>query len=294
VELKNYRRGVFKLTDTTPFVDSENYHDLLKKSGDFKYSQISTKLNEDGYCIVDLEIDNQLIDRVNVDIEKEIIKNSYKKNAEAFHYNESPRIVEGWKFSEAIKKIVLNKKLSDILTFCYKSNPIPISTINFVRGAEQPQHSDEFHFGSIPHRYLTGCWIALEDVTEKCGPLSIVKGSHKLPIFSFEQIGVKIPKTESEFKKAYTMYEDWVREEIDKHNLCLETPLLKKGQTLIWLSNTLHGSEKIKAPSTTRKSLVIHFHYERCEKIFFPTYSNLAKARYVPRNINSLDIRNTF
>ena len=51
----------------------------------------------------------------------------------------------------------------------------------------------------MPHGYLTGVWIALENIHKDSGPLSIVKKSHKLPLFSFEKIGLSIPKSEKEF-----------------------------------------------------------------------------------------------
>jgi hypothetical protein len=87
------------------------------------------------------------------------------------------------------------------------------------------------------------------------------------------------------------MYEDWVRGQIEKNNLKIVTPKLKKGQCLVWLSNVLHGSYEIKDRSLSRKSLVVHYHYEACKKIFFPSYSNLEKKRFVPRQLNDLDIR---
>ena len=95
-----------------------------------------------------------------------------------------------------LKKIATLDTITNFLKEAYKSEPIPFSTINFVKGTEQPLHSDEFHFGSIPHRYLSGCWIALEDIDSDSGPLSIAVKSHKLPIFSFEMLNINVPKSE--------------------------------------------------------------------------------------------------
>jgi ectoine hydroxylase-related dioxygenase (phytanoyl-CoA dioxygenase family) len=282
LELNNYRY---------PFVDSPFYKSLRSKNYNKKHSQLCDELNETGYCVVDFNIPEDLIDQANVDIRESIEKNNIKLNSSAYHYNESPRIVEAWKTSNAIKKIASNKKISDFLSYCYQSEAIPFSTINFVKGTEQPLHSDEFHFGSIPHRYLTGCWIALEDISPDSGPLSIAEGSHKLPIFSFESLGLSIPKSPEEFKEYYTIYEDWVREIIKSNNLKISTPILKKGQVLVWLSNTLHGSYEIKDKSLTRQSLVVHFHYEKCERIFYPSYSHLEKGKFIPRSLKDLDIR---
>ena len=37
--------------------------------------------------------------------------------------------------------------------------------------------------------------------------------------------------------------------------------------------------------------MAIHFHYEDCEKIFYPSYSNVEKGKFIPRSISDLDIR---
>jgi len=275
----------------SPFVESPFYKKLAKTFDHREYSAYTDKLHEDGYCVIDLELSMDVIDQANKDIDDAVLRKSFKKNSSAYHYNDSPRIVEGWKDSKSIKEIATNPKLLDFLGYSYQSEPIPFSTINFLKGTEQPLHSDEFHFGSIPHKYLTGCWIALEDIDPDSGPISIAVGSHKLPLFSFEMIGLGIPRTEADFKSSYTMYEEWVREMLQSQSIRIETPELKKGQCIVWLSNTLHGSYAIKNKSLSRKSIAIHYHYEKCEKIFFPSYSNLEKGKYVPRSLKDLDIR---
>jgi len=272
-----------------PFVESPFLYKMIDKSEE--YSDLILQLNKEGYCCFDPEIDSEVLDQANADIDKAIKNQNFKKNSDAYHYNDSPRIVEAWKYSEAIKKIATNQKLLSFLENAYQSDPIPFSTINFLKGTEQPLHSDEFHFGSIPHRYLTGVWVALEDIDPDSGPLSIAVGSHKMPIFSFEMLNIEIPKNEKQFKEAYTIYEGWVREYIKCQDLKIVTPELKKGQCIVWLSNTLHGSYDIKNDSLSRKSMAIHFHYEKCEKIFFPSYSNIEKGKFIPRSLSSLDIR---
>lgn len=276
------------MSENEPYIESLDYN-TLSNSKDILDIAMNT-LNEDGYCIINLDID-ELIDEANIDIEDIVKKKSFKTNSAAYHYNESPRIVEGWKSSRAIKKIATNEKILSFLKQAYKSEPIPFSTINFLKGTEQPLHSDEFHFGSIPHRYLTGCWIALEDIHQDSGPLSLAAKSHRMPIFSFEMLNIKTPKSEKDFKVAYTMYEEWAKQQIKENNFKIITPTLKKGQCLIWLSNLLHGSYEINNHNLTRKSLVVHYHYEACQKIFYPSYSNLEKKRFIPRSLKDLDIR---
>jgi len=179
--------------------------------------------------------------------------------------------------------------MNEILTYCYQSKPIPFSTINFLKGTEQPLHSDEVHFGSIPHGYLTGCWIALEDIHQDSGPLAIAENSHNLPIFSYELLGMKVPKTEIEFKEYYTIYEEWVKKIIEANDITVKEIPIKKGECIIWLANTLHGAYKIKNAALSRKSMAIHFHYEKSELSFYPSYSNLEKGKFIPRQIENIN-----
>ena len=107
-------------------------------------------------------------------------------------------------------KLALNIKLKQILTFLYDSRPLPFSTINFIGGTEQPMHSDYIHFGNLPHKYLAGVWIALEDIHENNGPLSIISGSHKFPLIDSRFKNAK-PTDMSNLEKNYRVYEKFIK-----------------------------------------------------------------------------------
>ena len=100
-----------------PFVNSPFYNSLKKDFYNPEFSSYADSLNENGYAIIDLEIDSEIIDKANEDIQDQIDKNTIKTNSKAYHYNSSPRIVEAWKFSESIKKIVKNNKLINTLRY---------------------------------------------------------------------------------------------------------------------------------------------------------------------------------
>ena len=52
----------------------------------------------------------------------------------------------------------------DLLTFLYGRRPVPFQTLDFCTGTHQELHSDEFHFDSLPPRFMCGVWIALEPI----------------------------------------------------------------------------------------------------------------------------------
>ena len=123
---------------------------------------MAKSFNKNGYVVIDLNLSKNYLNHVIKDILQLEIKSDTKKNPEIYHYNESPRIVEGYKKSKFIKGLCLNKKIISLLNYFYEKKPVPINSINFIKGTNQPLHSDYIHFSSNPHKYLAAAWIALE------------------------------------------------------------------------------------------------------------------------------------
>lgn len=245
-----------------------------------------SKFKNDGYIIIDLNNSECDFNQIVADMKKINSGEDRKLNPSIYHYNEHPRLIEGWRKSTQIKNLALHSKILSILEEIYDNKPIPFSTINFTKGTEQPLHSDYFHFGSMPELMLAGSWTALEDIDPDAGPLSIVPGSHNGPIILPEDLGIKHPPTSTaEVKKNYTIYEQWVREYISSSGLKIITPQLKKGETLIWAANMLHGAFEIKDKKLSRFSQVTHYHFENCDFFYNPNFSS--RKNYVRREIES-------
>ena len=131
------------------------------------------QFKELGYAILDLKLDD-ILDTVNKKIDQKIEEQNIKKNPDFFHYNKSPRIVEAWKDVDEVTQLCNNHNVISFLKDVYERDPLPFSTINFINSTEQPLHSDYIHFGSVPELFLTGVWIALEDIHPDSGPLVVI------------------------------------------------------------------------------------------------------------------------
>ena len=241
---------------------------------------------ENGYLVFNIN-DNFLIDCVNVDVEKILKEDTkIKKNSKIFSYNQSPRIVESYKKSKNCKKLAKHPKVINMLKYLYGKSPLAFSTINFLTSTQQPLHSDYAHFGTIPELLLIGTWIALEDINPDSGPLQIVPKSHKWSIYRYsEQNNGKVPSGLDEIKKQYTQYENWVKNEIKTKNLRQITPMMKKGDCIIWSANILHGSPECKIPGSSRKSQVTHWTLENIEKHYNPIFSDVINKKIVERKV---------
>jgi ectoine hydroxylase-related dioxygenase (phytanoyl-CoA dioxygenase family) len=249
-----------------------------------KFKEAAESLHYKGYCILDTEVEESLIDAVNEGIFEHLKKDNPKLNPDFYHYNSSPRIIEAWKHIDSIVSLSNNKNILDFLEIMYERTPLPFSTINFLRGSEQPMHSDYMHFSSKPERYLCGAWFALEDVHQDSGPLAVVAGSRDLPIVTIDELGLQVPKNTKQLKANYTIYEEAVRSIIEENNLTKEPIFIKKGQCLIWAANTLHGGSIMNEPSLTRKSLVVHYHFSGCE-YYNPGFSSFKNNKLAKRTL---------
>ena len=255
-------------------------YDEIKKGIEF--------YKENGYIVFNIDNDD-LIDKVNDDVDKHLNKGQVKTNSKIYSYNDSPRIVESWKELESCKKLSLSRAVKGWLKNLYSLEPMAFSTINFLHSTQQPLHSDYVHFGTLPEGRLAGSWIALQDIDPKSGPLQIVPGSHKLDYFSYEMIVDSPPKKLEEVKKNYEMYEKWVINMMKVKNLKPITPKLRKGDCIIWEANLLHGSPDCENNKIPRKSQVTHWTFSDVEKHYNPVFSQRTKNKFVERKVTIIN-----
>jgi len=202
--------------------------------------------NKHGYLIVKSVINNDTIDK--------IIDEIYEKHPEN---KNSSRITDAWKNHDVIGYLAFNNKIMNVLTQLYKRKPIPFQTLNFYLGTEQKVHSDQIHFCSDPVDLMCGVWIALEDVSVDSGPLVYYPGSHKLPFYSMQHLKIE--------PGNYVEYEKKIQQKIDKTGITPEYGVIKKGDIIIWHANLIHGGSKRNNINLTRKSVVIHYFFEKCK-----------------------------
>jgi len=245
---------------------------------------IKNKFLSEGYCIFNVE-DNELIKKINYDVENLLNDKKFKTNTKIYSYNESPRIVESYKYSLNCKALAKHPKIKAIIDYIFDDDAMPFSTINFLRSTQQPLHSDYMHFGTIPKLKLVGAWVALEDINPNSGPLQIVPGSHKWEIYNFLKNDKKPPSSLEEVKKNYTEYEEWVVREMNSKKINGTTPEMKKGDCILWDANLLHGSPECEDPTLSRKSQVTHWTFNSVDKHYNPSFSNIDKNIYQYRNL---------
>lgn len=247
--------------------------------------QVARALNKTGYAVLDFpdpEI-GERIDRI-----KARLGPSFGiplDDPAADKTQGERRVQDAWQFDEDVRAIAVNPDILALLRKLYGREAFPFQTLNFPVGTQQGVHSDSVHFSSQPERFMCGVWVAMEDVTAEAGPLFYLPGSHKWPIITNAMIGRRgfgseLHSAQEPFAKAWDALSH-------AHKMKRTTFLAKKGQTLIWTANLLHGGSRQTDPTLTRWSQVTHYFFDDC--IYYtPAFSDEAIGQLQTRELVSV------
>ncbi|MCB0502260.1 MAG: phytanoyl-CoA dioxygenase family protein [Bacteroidetes bacterium] len=262
-----------------PWIDSPFFNTLLEEADyDEEIKEMIRYYAENGYIIIDPEIPEEMLDEA-----VDALDGEYKMEG---RINETRRVLNGWRNHEVIQKIAGAPKVYDILKKLYQREPVPFQTLNFNIGTEQKTHSDSIHFHCIPHGFMCGVWVALEDVKLDNGPLHIYPKSHKLPFYDMSDLGLSGSSSKTEYE-LYGYYEDFIGKMAAASGLERKLVEMKKGQALIWAANLLHGGSPIERQGSTRYSQVTHYYFEDC--IYYtPLHSDVAIGKMHVRNMHNV------
>lgn len=286
--MKNYFTD--KNATTIPWVESPFFYKLLESSelSEEEREQACT-YHENGYVVVDLQLTDEFIEGLKKDILSSLDK--MKTQEGGYHYSDSPRIFEAWKHSSLVREVACHDKIIKTLKMLYNKTPIPFQTINFIKGSNQPLHSDAIHFHTIPQRWVCGVWTALEDMDEDNGTLLYCPGSHKLPIFEFPDLGLIVTEYGEQFEN-YEEYENFVR--ALSQNYETKKLICKKGHALVWAANILHGGDKINDNTRSRWSQATHYYFPDCDHYYSPMFSEPFKGKYADKDLTKKNIMETY
>lgn len=197
-------------------------------------------------------------------------------------YEGGGRLLDGWRDAAPVAALAAHPRVCALLELLFRRRAIPFQTLNFEVGTQQRAHADVIHFDSVPHGFMCGVWVALEDVDAGNGPLFVVEGSHRLPRFDLHDVG--LPRGFA----SYRRYEDFVEELVAVSGLPRRELHLRRGQAVVWAANLLHGGTVIREPGRTRLSQVTHYYFEDC-LWFQPLGSDLALGELALKDV--VDVR---
>lgn len=209
-----------------------------------KHSLVPRTYDDLGYVILDDIIEDDLI-------------KSVRRTTKVY---DNP--LDRWKRQSVpeIINIAYHPKILKVLRELYDADPFPFQTLNFDSSPAINLHADTIHFNTIPCGWMCGVWVALEDCVIDNGPLQYYPGSHKLPVITFEELGLE-PSVNNDILHANLgYYSQWLERRNMEMGLTPETLLCRSGTVLVWHANLMHKSIQPKL-GTTRASQVTHYYF---------------------------------
>ncbi len=119
-------------------------------------------------------------------------------------------------------------------------------------GRSEAPYRDLVYIETDPATHLLTAFVALEDIETKAGPLYVVSGSHRLPLFEFEPGRFRIGEGAD-----YLPARRFVAALADRSGLPEEDLTLRKGEVVIWHSALVHGARRILKPWVTRRGFMV-------------------------------------
>ncbi len=150
-------------------------------------------------------------------------------------------------------------KADRILRMCQlllDEDPVLINSIAFKWGSEVGLHEDLCAYHVHPANRLIGVWLGCEDGNPDAGPLDVIPGTHRVPLWpgwnNYPQTNLRTCHLET--RDASAKY-------LSDAVAGLETrPLVvKKGDVIFQHPLLIHGADKIIDHEATRFSMVLHY-----------------------------------
>lgn len=249
--MKNYHNDPGAMN--IPWVQSPFFEKILESSSlSAEERNIARKFRKDGYIIIEEPVaDNETMDRAIADLEG-------RYDTPATGHTELTCKLDAWSWSEAVTTISRAPRVTEILDMLYGRKSFPFQTLSFEFGSRQGPHSDTIHFHSIPHRFMVGAWVALEDISADSGPVQVYPGSHLLPVLDTHDLRIETGW------ESYNEYEAAIAAIMDAQGTQPLDVTLKRGQAVIWAANLIHSGAPINDERLTRYSQVTHYYFEDC------------------------------
>jgi len=245
-----------------PDVESPLFERLFReKNVSDQTREVAHALRRDGYAVIDFPDPDfhQLADTI---IEK--LESRYDWAAWRNGKIDSLRVQDAWQDLPEVRRIACNQTVLQLLNDLYGRRAFPFQTLNFPVGTQQHYHTDSIHFSSCPERFMVGVWVALEDIDSDNGPLIYYPGSHMLPIYTNEQLGVNPNFNGGNPSSHYGAFGSAWESIVEALDLKPMEFHARKGQALIWSANLLHGGAAQKDLQRTRYSQVTHYFFDGC------------------------------
>lgn len=174
-----------------------------------------------------------------------------------------PRLLQPHRGDEVALKFMLDERIREYLTSFYEREPLAVQTMVYFKppGARgQALHQDQRYLRVDPGTCMAA-WLALEDIDEGNGCMSVVPDSHELPMLC---------AGEANYELSFTGEQVPIPEGLQPVPM-----IMKAGDMLFFNGSLIHGSGPNESETRFRKIIVGHYiegEAEKVAKYYFPVY----------------------
>lgn len=174
-----------------------------------------------------------------------------------------PRLLQPHRGDAVAMKYMVDERIRKYLTAFYDREPLAVQTMVYFKppGAKgQALHQDQRYLVAEPGTCMAA-WLALEDIDEENGCLSVVPGSHDLPMLC---------PGHADMEKSFTDHLVPIPNGLEP----VPVPM-KTGDMLFFNGSLIHGSGPNTSKDRFRRIIVGHYIEGAAEKVaeyYFPVY----------------------
>lgn len=150
-------------------------------------------------------------------------------------------------FRQAVEAIVFSQPIHQALSSQMGDGTfVNWQTMLFDRSVGTKVHQDSWYLDTLPQGGVVGAWIALENITQDCGPFKVYDHTQAQLVepsaYNFDAL-----EQDEAFRRDYPSAQ-------------CQRLLLRKGDVILWNSFLFHGADLPSSNERTRKSLTAHFY----------------------------------
>lgn len=189
--------------DIQPWFEIEGFRDSPRYAALSRAQQQQIEsFRDSGFVVLeDTGIDAAMLDRANDALDRLDPGADYQRHG---------RLQDAWRELPSVGYIATTPRILQLLQTLYQRDPIPFQTLNFRTATQQLAHSDTIHFNTLPHGFMCGVWVALEDTDANNGPLFYYPGSQRLPVLHLDDLDLEHPGGYGSTSELYQRYEEKV------------------------------------------------------------------------------------
>ncbi len=225
-----------------------------------------SRFERDGYLVLEGYFSPQQVDRAASAMRDlleerpgEVVVDSLKTGRRTFWAQADKREARSFRFndlylaSDGLRDLALEPGLASILGGLLGEQAVLCNSLNLRKGSSRTIHIDSLHMTPRTPQSLIAAWIAFEDVHPEAGPLVYYPGSHRIPLYRFND-GTHHASPDEEAD-----WFDYIDVQIRLRGLKERRFMARKGDVLIWHSDLVHGGCPVRDLGRTRASMVCHY-----------------------------------